>query len=124
MYFYTWSDPAVYLHACNLLGHVFAFTCALLHICVKFTDNVKFTYVCKRAHVNCTLDSDGNFNLAFIVNQGCLIPKMFILTSKFQKWLLRIFPNVLKVKVKGQCNENGWCTLKEEILVIIRMHSH
>ena len=27
---------------------------------------------------------------------------MFILASRFRKWLLRIFSNVLKVSVKGQ----------------------
>ena len=37
-------------------------------------------------------DTDINFSLTFmIVNQGLLNTKMFILRSKFRKWLLRFF---------------------------------
>ena len=43
-----------------------------------------------------------NIRLAFIVNHGLLYIKMFILTGRFRKWLLRFLSNVLKVKVKGQ----------------------
>ena len=42
------------------------------------------------------------FRLAFIVNHILLYLKMFILASRFRKWLLRFFSNVLKVTVKGQ----------------------
>ena len=38
----------------------------------------------------------------FIVNHSLLYLKMFILASRFRKWLLRFFSNVLKVSVKGQ----------------------
>ena len=50
---FTLGQTHVYICTrANLLAFVFAFTCALFHMCVKFTYYVEFTFVRKSGHSN------------------------------------------------------------------------